>query len=74
VVRFKSFLYQVPVCAARRVVAKVGFHFGELFPRVGFIVTKLATSSRALLRFYNKRGTLVADRIAAAAGEKPADD
>jgi hypothetical protein len=55
-------------------VAKVGFHFGELFPRVGFIVTNPATSSRALLRFYNKRGTLVADQIAAAAGEKPADD
>jgi hypothetical protein len=29
-----------------------------LFPRVGFIVTNLATSSRVLVRFYNKRGTL----------------
>jgi hypothetical protein len=27
---------------ARRVVAKVEFHCGELFPRVGFIVTNLA--------------------------------
>ena len=33
------------------------FHFGELFPRVGFIVTNLETDSRAVVRFYNKRGT-----------------
>jgi hypothetical protein len=39
------------------VVAKVEFHFGELFPRVGFIVTNLETDSRAVVRFYNKRGT-----------------
>ena len=39
-------------------VAKVEFHFGELFPRVGFIVTNLATSSQVVGRFYNKRGTL----------------
>ena len=42
---------------ARRVVAKVEFHFGELFPRVGFIVTNLSLPSRAVVRFYNKRGT-----------------
>jgi DDE family transposase len=37
---FKSFLYPaVSWKTARRVVAKVEFHFGELFPRVGFIVT-----------------------------------
>src|ERR1035437_104273 len=42
---------------ARHVVAKVEFHFGELFPRVGFIVTNLETPSRAVVRFYNKRGT-----------------
>jgi len=35
----------------------VEFHFGELFPRVGFIVTNLKTGSRAVVRFYNKRGT-----------------
>jgi hypothetical protein len=58
VVRFKSFLYQAASWTmARRVVAKVEFHFGELFPRVGFIVTNLGTSSRAVVRFYNKRGT-----------------
>jgi hypothetical protein len=29
----------------------------ELFPRGGLIVTNLGTSSRAVVRFYNKRGT-----------------
>ena len=42
--------------SARRVVAKVEFHFEELFPRVGFIVTNFQTSNRAVVRFYNKRG------------------
>jgi len=32
-------------------------HAGELFPRVGFIVTNLTLPSRAVVRFYNKRGT-----------------
>jgi hypothetical protein len=58
VVRFKSFLYQAASWKrVRRVAAKVEFHCGELFPRVGFIVTNLAASSRAVVRFYNKRGT-----------------
>src|ERR1017187_6745848 len=57
VVRYKGFLYQAASWkTARRVVAKVEFHFGELFPRVGFIVTNLETDSRAVVRFYNKRG------------------
>jgi hypothetical protein len=57
-VRYKSFLYQDETWnKARRVVAKVEFHAGELFPRVGFIVTNLETDSRAVVRFYNKRGT-----------------
>ena len=63
VVRFKSFVYQAASWTiARRVVAKVEFHCGELFPRVGFIVTNLGTSSRAVVRFYNKRGTADAGR------------
>jgi len=37
--------------------AKVEFHFGELFPRMGFIVTNLRLPSRAMMRFYNKRRT-----------------
>jgi hypothetical protein len=58
VVWYKGFLYRAASWTkARRVVAKVEFHFGELFPRVGFIVTNLETDSRAVVRFYNKRGT-----------------
>ena len=58
VIWFKSFLYQAASWkTARRVVAKVESHFGELFPRVGFIVTNLMAESRAVVRFYNKRGT-----------------
>ena len=58
VVWFKSFLYRAASWpTARRVVAKVEFHCGELFPRVGFIVTNLTAASRAVVRFYNKRGT-----------------
>ena len=58
VVWYKGFLYQAASWkTARRVVAKIEFHFGELFPRVGFIVTNLETDSRAVVRFYNQRGT-----------------
>ena len=47
VVWYKSFLYQAASWkTARRVVAKVEFHFGELFPRVGFIVTWRPTAGR----------------------------
>ena len=58
VVWYKGFLYQAASWKrARRVVAKVEFHIGELFPRVGFIVSNLGTDSRAVVRFYNERGT-----------------
>ncbi len=58
VVWYKSCLYQATSWkTARRVVAKVECHLGELFPRVGFIVTTLETDSREVVRFYNKRGT-----------------
>ena len=58
VVRYKGFLYQAASWkTARRRVAKVEFHVGELFPRVGFVVTNLSLPSRAVVRFYNKRGT-----------------
>jgi hypothetical protein len=57
-VEYKSFLYQAASWKkARRMVAKVEHHQGELFPRVGFIVTNLECESRAVVRFYNKRGT-----------------
>ena len=41
----------------RRVVAKVEWHQGELFPRVGFIVTNLSRSAEGVVKFYNGRGT-----------------
>ena len=57
-VEHKGFLYQAAGWkTARRVVAKVEHHSGELFPRVGFIVTNLTLPNRAVVRFYNKRGT-----------------
>jgi hypothetical protein len=44
--RYKSFLHQAASWeTARWVVAKAEFHSGELFPRVGFIVTNLEADS-----------------------------
>ena len=58
VVWYKGFLYQAASWkTARRVVAKIEFHFGKLSPRMGFIVINLEADSRAVVRFYNKRGT-----------------
>jgi hypothetical protein len=34
----------------------VEWHQGELFPRVGFIVTNVSAKARNVVRFYNKRG------------------
>ena len=42
---------------SRRVVAKVEWHPGELYPRVGFIVTNMAWAAENVVAFYNKRGT-----------------
>ena len=57
-VRYKSFAYQAGSwIKPRRIVAKVEHHEGELFPRVGFIVTNLSLPSRSIVRFYNKPGT-----------------
>ncbi len=41
----------------RRVVAKIEWRLGELFPRVGFVVTNLSWWSRNVVGFYNQRGT-----------------
>ena len=41
----------------RRVVAKVEWHEGELFPRVGFIVTNMSAKEEGVVHFYNGRGT-----------------
>ena len=55
---YHSFMYRA--CSweqERRIVAKVEWHMGELFPRVGFIVTNLHWRPKRVVKFYNKRGT-----------------
>jgi hypothetical protein len=55
---YESFEYQAAGWnIPRRVVAKVEWHNGELFPRVGFIVTNMTGHAKSIVRFYNKRGT-----------------
>jgi hypothetical protein len=39
------------------VFAKVEWHPGELYPRVGFIVTNMSRPAENVVAFYNKRGT-----------------
>ena len=57
-VRDRSVQYQAASWdRPRRVIAKVEHHLGELFPRVGFIVTTLTGTNRAVVHFYNQRGT-----------------
>src|SRR5215212_4119327 len=41
----------------RRVVAKVEWHPGELYPRIGFIVTNMTRPAERVVAFYNQRGT-----------------
>ena len=41
----------------RRVVAKVEWHPGELYPRVGFLVTNMTRPAERVVAFYNQRGT-----------------
>jgi hypothetical protein len=41
----------------RRVIAKIEWHPGELFPRVGFIVTNLPMEPDWVMGFYIQRGT-----------------
>jgi hypothetical protein len=56
--RYTSFHYRAKSWSkARRVVAKVEFHPGELFPRAGFIVTNRSLPNARVLAFYNDRGT-----------------
>ena len=43
--------------SSRRVIAKVEWHQGELFPRIGFIVSNMSRTPENVVRFYNKRGT-----------------
>jgi hypothetical protein len=56
---FASFSYQAQSWSRpRRVVAKVEWHQGELYPRVGFIVTNLTRPAERVSKFYNGRGTV----------------
>ncbi|MGA3340598.1 MAG: IS1380 family transposase [Methylocella sp.] len=53
-----SFTYQAGSWSQpRRVIAKVEWHPGELYPRVGFIVTNMVRRAENIVAFYNKRGT-----------------
>ena len=38
-------------------MAKVEWHPGELYPRVGFLVTNLCRPPESIVAFYNQRGT-----------------
>jgi len=51
-VRYRSFSYQAASWdRPRRVIAKIEHPLGELFPRVGFIVTTLTGTNRAVVLF-----------------------
>ena len=58
IVLYHSFRYQASSWGIpRRVVAKIEWYAGELFPKIGFIVTNLRWKSSNVVKFYNKRGT-----------------
>jgi hypothetical protein len=55
---YHSFRYQAKSWdRSRRVVAKIEWHAGELFPRVGFVMTDLRRTPRRVIKFYYGRGT-----------------
>jgi len=57
-VSYHDLLYQAGTWERpRRVVSKIEWHAGELFPRVGFIVTNRTDPAPGVVRFYNGRGT-----------------
>jgi hypothetical protein len=57
IIRFHDLMYQAASWQKRRrVVAKVEWHQGDLFPRVGFIVTNMSAKAVSVIRFYNRRG------------------
>ena len=58
IVSYHDFAYQAQSWnVPRRVVAKGEWHQGELFPRVGFIVTNLNYPVKGIVNFYNGRAT-----------------
>ena len=55
IVWFADFKYQAASWdRPRRVVAKVEWHQGELYPRVGFIVTNRSAQPPGVVHFYNR--------------------
>jgi len=55
---YEEFTYQAALWdKPRRVVAKIEWHPGDLFPRVGYIVTNFPLKPKELIHFYNQRGT-----------------
>ncbi|MEW6040987.1 MAG: transposase [Elusimicrobiota bacterium] len=58
VIKYLSFQYRADSREKeRRVVVKIEHHKGELFPRIGYIVTSMKWDNRRIVKFYNKRGT-----------------
>jgi Transposase DDE domain group 1 len=58
IVSYTSFRYQANGWTRpRRVAARVEWHQGELYPRVGFIVTNLSRPAWRVVKFYNDRAT-----------------
>jgi hypothetical protein len=57
IVRYGGFMYRAQSWDRyRRVVAKVEWRPGQLFPEVGFIVTNLWKPAEKVVLFYNQRG------------------
>jgi hypothetical protein len=53
-----TFSYQAGSWNKKRpVVAKVEWHPGQLYPKVGFIVTNLTRPANRVVAFYSQRGT-----------------
>ena len=58
-IRLVDFRYQAKTWdRERRVVAKIEWHAGELFPRIGFIVTNSRLPAGKVVKVYNGRGDI----------------
>lgn len=56
-IRLVDLRYQAQTWAKeRRVVAKIEWHDGELFPRIGFIITNSRLTAGKVVKVYNGRG------------------
>ncbi|MFQ5561613.1 MAG: IS1380 family transposase [Nitrospinota bacterium] len=57
-VYYHTFQYQARSWECiRKIIAKIEWHCGEIFPRIGFIVTNMDGWAKNIVRFYNGRGT-----------------